>query len=166
MGSKRGFTLVEMALVVGLLGIISTITIIAISRAMSGIQLGGAVEKLVSDLRYAQNMAGGTGQWYGVSFEVNSYSVYTTTGTLDTIVANPASLGKNFVINLATDFNASISSVSFDGGSKVEFSPLGTPYTDKSPLTLLVAEGVIILAKGSSTREVRVSPNTGRIYAQ
>lgn len=165
---RKGFTIIELVMVMIFIGILSAVVIIAIAGPMRGIQLSGAADKLSSDLRYAQTMANGTGKWHGISFEVdplNRYTIYTTTGTSDTSVENPAKPGSSFCINTDAEFNVTITGASIDGGSKIEFSPLGTPYIDKNG-SAITAEGVITLTKNSSSKTVRVTPNTGRIYIQ
>lgn len=165
---NKGFTIIELVMVMVAIGILSVVTIVATTRAIRQIQLGSATDKMVSDLRYAKLMASGTAKWYGISVEVsplNQYTIYTTTGTRDTVVDNPAKLGSNFVIKVNTDYGVSIYSVNIAGGKKVEFSPLGTPYDDRYG-TALTADGVITLSKESISRTILISPNTGRIFIQ
>jgi len=155
-------------MVLAIVGIMSVIALVALNNAMRGIQLATAADKLASDLRYAQTMASGVGVWYGVSFEtnpVNRYSIYTTTGTVDTIADNPAKRGTSFIINLGTDFGVNITAATIEAGKKVEFNPYTVPYTDKLGYAI-TAEAVITLQRGSSSRTVRITPAAGRIYAQ
>jgi len=165
---SSGFTIMELVIVMIAVGILSVVTIVATTRAIRQIQLGSATDKMVSDLRYAKSMASGTAKWYGISVEVsplNQYTIYTTTGTRDTVAANPAKFQSNFIINLNTDYGVVIGSVNIAGGKKVEFSPLGTPYDDRYG-TALTADGVITLSKESISRTILISPNTGRIFIQ
>jgi prepilin-type N-terminal cleavage/methylation domain-containing protein len=165
---RKGFTVVELVIVLLVAGILAVVAGAAISSAMKGIQLSSAADRLASDLRYAQTLANNTGTWYGISFEVhplNQYTIYTTNGTVDTIVENPAKLGSLFIINLENEHGVRISSAEIAGGNKVEFSPLGTPYNDKMG-TALSNEGVVTLARDSAIKTVRITPNTGRIYIQ
>jgi Tfp pilus assembly protein FimT len=144
------------------------VAIIALAGALSGMQLSGAADKLASDLRYAQTMASGTGTWYGVSFEAdptNRYALYTTDGTTDTYVDDPAKRGKQFIVDTQTDYAVIIGSITIEGGGRIEFSPIGAPYRDKLG-AVLTQEAVIGLRKGSALRTVRVTPGTGRIAVQ
>lgn len=164
----RGYTIIEIIITASIFAILSVIALIAFNNAMRGIQIGTATDKLSSDLRYAQTMASGVGVWYGISFEtnpVNKYYIYTTTGTVDTMADNPGKRGTSFVVNLGTDFGIIIAAVTIEGGKKVEFNPLETPYTDKLGYAT-TTEGVITLRRGSSNRTVRITPATGRIYTQ
>jgi len=168
MRGRKGFTIIETVMVLVIMGIMAVVTIIVISNAMRGMQLSNAADKLVSDLRYAQTMANGIGKWYGISFEAtpsNIYTIYTTTGTIDTVVDNPGKRGSNFIVNVNSSFGVSISSVTIEAGKKVEFNPLGTPYTDKTG-TALSSEATVRFTLGSSSRTVRIAPGTGRVYIQ
>lgn len=168
MRDRNGFTIAELVMTAIVVGIMAVATIAAISNVMRGIQLASAADKLASDLRYAQTMATGAGVWYGVSFEVdpvNRYRVVTTVGTVDTVVDNPAKRGTSFEVYVKANFNVTIAAATIDGGKKIEFSPLGTPYTDKFG-SAITAEAVVTLRSGSSNRTVRITPNTGRIYLQ
>jgi prepilin-type N-terminal cleavage/methylation domain-containing protein len=168
MRGKRAYTLIEAIVTVVIFAILSVFVMIAATNAMRSAQLSNAAGKLASDLRYAQTMAGGTGTWYGVSFEtapLSQYTVYTTTGTADTIVEDPAKFGNLFIVRVNTDFGVTISGATIEGGKKVEFSPQGTPYADKTGSAILT-EGVITLSKDSSARTVRITPQTGRVYIQ
>jgi Tfp pilus assembly protein FimT len=165
---RRAFTLVEAVIVLALTGLLSVVAAVAIGSAMNGVQITSAADKLVSDLRYAQTMASGVGVWYGVSFEsgtASRYYIYTTTGTLDTLVDNPGKKGSSFVVELGTDFGVTIATATIEGGSKVEFSPYQVPYTDRTGAALS-GEAVITLQKSGAVRTVRITPTAGRIYTQ
>ena len=168
MARHRAFTLVDLMSVISIIAILSAFAFVAIASVMRGIQISAATSKLASDIKYAQTMASGTGRWYGISFEANPanlYTLYTTTGTIDTVIDNPAKLGSGFVVNTNTDFAVQIGSVIIEGANKIEFSPLGTPYKDRTA-SALTQEAVITLTKGGSNRAVRVFPTTGRVAIQ
>ena len=161
--------MIELVMVLVVVAILSVSVTAAISNAIKRIQLENAADKITSDIRYAQYMATNTAVWYGVSFEVtptNRYTVYTTTGTVDTGVADPGRSGANLVVLLSTTYSATLSSVTVEGGAaKIEFSPSGAPYRDRAG-AVLTAESVVTLSNGVSTKTVRITPGTGRIYQQ
>lgn len=165
---RQGYTAIELAITIVIVGILALMFIITVNGAIRSSQLNAATDRLASDLRYARSLASGTAKWYGVSFEVsptNTYTVYTTTGTVDTVLADPSRLGNNFIINVNSAYKVSISAVNFDGSKEVEFDPLGTPYTNLTAAALS-AEGYVTLSNGSATKSVRVTPGTGRIFIQ
>ena len=170
MRNSKAFTLIELVIVLVIVVILSRVVIVAVANQIKGIRLNNGSDKLVADLLYAQYMANGTGQWYGVSLEANptnKYSVYTTNGSIDTIVSNPSDKTKSYTINLSTDYGIMISAVTIEGGGKhVEFRPDGIPFTDKTAANPMSQESVVTLTNGTSNIAVRITPNTGRIYDQ
>jgi hypothetical protein len=120
-------------------------------------------------MMYARNQALSLAKWIGISFEVdpvNTYSVYQTDGTTDTVVENPSRLGTDFVIDLHDYYSGvKINAVNVSGGSQVEFHPLGTPYNDRAGAAIST-EAVVTLEYQGLTRTVRITPNTGRMIVQ
>ena len=167
MRNRAGFTFIEVIITIAVIAILSVVVIVSINSAMHGIQLASAADRLVADLRYAENMAAGEGKWYGVSFEVaptNRYTLYTTTGTVDTVINDPNKNGSSFIVNTNTLFNVTLNA-NIEGGRKVEFHPFGTPYNDKTGAAIS-SEGLVTLTQGAGSRIVRITPVTGRIYIQ
>ena len=165
---KRGYTLVEMMMVLVIFAILSVVVTLAIANSIKAVQLNAASTRLASDLRYVQTTAGSSGTWHGVRFDLNplnQYTVYTTDGSTDTTIDNPAKLGTGLVVRLGADNGVAIAAVNIGGGSQVEFSPLGTPYNDKTGAAI-ATEGVITLSKNGGSITVRITPNTGRVYIQ
>ncbi|OGC34506.1 hypothetical protein A2462_04385 [candidate division WOR-1 bacterium RIFOXYC2_FULL_41_25] len=97
----------------------------------------------------------------------NNYQIYQTDGLVDTILFNPSHLKSDFVVNLDHYFaGVVISDVSIPGGGdKIEFSPLGAPYNDRNG-SVLTAEAVITLQYKGLTKQIRITPNTGKVYIQ
>jgi Tfp pilus assembly protein FimT len=161
--------LIELVMVLVVVVILSVSVTAAITNAIKRIQLENAADKITSDIRYAQYMATNTAVWYGVSFEVNPinrYTVYTTTGTADTGIADPGRSGANLVVLLSATYNTTLSTVTVEGGgTHIEFSPSGSPYRDKTS-SILTLESVLTLSNGVSSKTVRITPGTGRIYQQ
>ncbi|OGB88915.1 hypothetical protein A2625_00365 [candidate division WOR-1 bacterium RIFCSPHIGHO2_01_FULL_53_15] len=168
MRNLPGFTIVELTMAIVIAIILAGAAVVGLGNIMSGIQLSAATDKLAADLRYAQGLATSYWVWHGVSLEaapVNRYTLYSTTGTVDSVVNDPARNLDNFIVNVYSIYGVTISGVSIDGGSQVEFNPFGVPYTDKAAAAI-TAEGVITLARGAATKTVRLVPATGRIYIQ
>jgi prepilin-type N-terminal cleavage/methylation domain-containing protein len=162
---RRGFTLIELFLVVVILGIISVTGAIAFF-SFRGQHLNAAAERVAADLRFARALSLSSNKWIGVAFfvaPVNSYFLYETDGTTDTPLSDPAGSGGNYLVTLANHYeNVVLFSVDIAAGTKVEFSPLGTPYQDKAGSPLATA-AVITLANDNAQTTVRIEPETGRV---
>ncbi len=162
---NKGFALTELMMILLIIGIIAIVVVVTLNPYKT-VRLEAAAKKIAMDLLYTKNLALSTSKWYGISFEadpVNVYIVYETDGASDKVIENPSQLGKGFVINLSGYYSGvKISSVNIGGGNKVEFHPLGTPYTDKNG-SALTAAGVITVGYGGLTRTIQIAPNTGRI---
>lgn len=164
---RNGYSLIETVIVIIILAILSAGIFVYIGFYKS-FNLDAASEKLASDIRYAQNLSMSTSTWNGIIFYANPsnvYSVYTTTGTQDTIIADPSDLSKSFTINLSDKFGTTIYYVSIPYGNKIEFSPLGQPYADKTG-DIISSESTITLTSGSFTKTIRIIKNTGKVTIQ
>ena len=165
---KKGFTLVELITVITVMIILVAVGFITLDP-YKAVKLDAAAKKVAMDLRYAQNLALSTVKWLGISFEadpLNTYTVYQTDGMIDSVIENPSELGKDFIVDLFDYFGGvKISNVNFGGGNKIEFNPLGVPYDDKNGSTL-TEEAVVALSYRGLAKEIRITPNTGRVYIQ
>lgn len=165
---NRAFTLVEMIMVMIIITILSVTAMISLN-AMGTVRLDAAAKRMAADIRFARSLALSTSRWYGVSVGVdpsNNYTIYQTDGVTDTPIKDPAALQKDLSINLSNVYNGVvITSVNIGGGSKVEFHPLGTPYTDKNGAAIS-APGTISLEYGGKSKTITITPNTGKIGVQ
>jgi len=164
---RKGFSLIELIIVITVIVILSASIFVYIG-AYKKINLDAGASKLASDIRYAQNLAMSTSSWCGISFEVspqNVYSIYTTTGTIDSLMTDPSDFSRDFTVNTFSKFGISISSVSISGGKKIEFNPMGQPYADKTG-SILTTDSAITLTLSSSSKVIRITPNTGQVTVQ
>jgi hypothetical protein len=108
-------------------------------------------------------------RWQGVAFQTaptNSYNLYTTDGTTDTNLKKPEDTTQDFIVTLSSEYQGvTITSIDIGGGNKVEFSPYGVPYTDKTGSTI-AATGQITLAGNGTTLTAYISPESGKISIQ
>lgn len=156
--------MIELIIAMVVMVIVASYTFISITP-YRGVKLDAAAKKVAFDLSYARNMALVMTEWYGVTFEAapnNSYTIYKTDGTTDSIIADPA--GGPFSVNLARIFNGvEISAVNIVGGKKVEFDPLGAPYVDKGGAAVS-PEAAITLSYQGRSKSIYITPGTGRIH--
>ncbi len=165
---EQGWTLIELVLVIVVLAILG----IAVSISLQGygtIKLNNVVDKVVGDLRYAQQLAISTQSRHGLT--VNSTSQYTIhrNGTPDTAIQDPVNLGSSFVVNFDTYQQGQLAGVVFTsatpfcGGanSVMEFNSIGAP-TDTNG-TLLACTSTITLSYSGSTKQITIAPSTGNL---
>ncbi len=84
---KKGFTLIEILVAIGILAILSIVSWAALSSLQPSLKLSAASRDLTSDLRYSQQLAVTEQINYGISFSTTSAHYYldrfgTTTQTL------------------------------------------------------------------------------------
>ncbi|MBI5399882.1 type II secretion system protein [Candidatus Saganbacteria bacterium] len=160
---RQGFTLTELVIVLVIIGILAVVASLSLNSSKS-VKLEAGTKKIIADLLYTRNLSLSTAKWYGMSFEVapvNSYQVYTTDGSSDTLVEDPSNLGKNFIVNLSDLYGGvNIVGVSIGGGNKVEFHPYGRPFNDRSGAAIATT-GLITLEYGGSTKTIFITPDTG-----
>jgi prepilin-type N-terminal cleavage/methylation domain-containing protein len=71
----RGFSLIELLVVIGVLGLLVAITVPGISGFAGSVRVSGAANTLAADLRYARALASAQRKTYAVTFEASNYSV-------------------------------------------------------------------------------------------
>jgi len=72
---EKGFSLLELMIVVGVFGVLVAASVPAISGSIRTARLQGAAQTLASDLRYARSLASAERKNFQVTFGANSYSV-------------------------------------------------------------------------------------------
>jgi len=111
MRTQRGFTLIELIVVMSIIGILLGLTSINLARSQQTASLTSAGEMLIADLRQQQlkSMIGDTegrpaSDSYGIHFDPNKYVLFhgTTYSSSDT---------SNFVINLDSNMQFNNSNV-------------------------------------------------------
>jgi prepilin-type N-terminal cleavage/methylation domain-containing protein len=141
----RGFTLVELVLVVALLGILSLYTIPRLVPSNAG--LDAAARKIQSDIVYAQSLAMSRGVPHGVNFTAGgAYVVYQTspaTPIVDPLTRSP------FSENLSRYGRSRVTAA-----YRVEFNTLGRPT--------LGGGGGVTIENGGTVRSVQITAETGR----
>lgn len=149
--SIRGFSLIELVLVIALLGVIGLVTIVS-APSTRAIYLDVAIRQVLSDIEYAKQNASVTGVNSGVQFvSGGAYTVYQN--TVATPLTDPVT-NKSKVITLSSSFPG----ISISNNFTVEFNSLGTP--------VLGSAGTVTLTTGANTRSITITANTGKLVLQ
>jgi prepilin-type N-terminal cleavage/methylation domain-containing protein len=158
---EGGFTLIELVTVV-----LATAILMALFYAgtnLTGDRAAAAGRRLVSDLRYAQQLANATQARSGVALTASSYTVFTSNSSA-TAATDPLK-GGSYVVNMTGDFASVTLSNSLTGGI-VRFDSLGIPYqgTDGSQTALAAAQTITVSSGASSIKTITIEPVTGKVW--
>lgn len=171
LADKSGFTILELVMVILLIAVLAAVAIPRFAN-VSGVRLGNAAVKIVSDIRYAQNRAATTQQ--RSRFRISSATVYDIyfcaaydSGTCDctsgwAYATDPGS-GGNFRVDLNDDYSGvTISSLV---GDCVEFDSLGRPYYNSgcgdAASCGSSAGAVVSITDGTDSESITVNTDTG-----
>lgn len=152
---KNGFTLVELVVIILLVG---ALAFIAVPRYLNkgAIDVSAMAEQLANDIRYTQSLAMTSGQRNRINLTATTYQITTSSGGP---VVHPVtgSAGPITLNNVTLSVNPALAN------SYIGFDSKGIPYTDMPANTALAATTTITLTAGGNTRNVVVSPQTGRV---
>jgi len=161
---KKGFTLIELIMILLILGILSTVIVTGLVSSLNTAKIEAAKFKLKSDIIYAQGLAITQQLNHGVIFDtgLETYSVYKETTA--NIVNNPLT-GVPFIVNYNTDPDLKgINLVSANFGSpttnRVEFNNLGIPSDGNVTLSV---NGSVSISYSGLDGTVAVTKNTGMV---
>lgn len=130
---------------------------------ISTIRAATVARKLLSDLRYAQQLANATQTRHGVIF--NSTTQYTVFKNNDSGVPGTDPMkGGNYVVNMTGDFAGTTLSNTLTGGI-VRFDSVGIPYegTNGSQAVLAAARTITINSSTGSVKTITIVPTTGQV---
>lgn len=157
MKKSCGFTLIELALTIALLGIVTITAIPKVNTAEQAVALDASSRTFESDTKYAQSLASVTGDTHGVrvSNDNKTYTVYRKdTNGVETTVSSPHNHQP-----MQTDISQKFQGTSFSPSAQpitIEFDGNGKP-------TAPANQQINILNQTGSTKSIIISAATGRI---
>jgi prepilin-type N-terminal cleavage/methylation domain-containing protein len=164
---QRGFTLIELIVVVVILGIAAFLTVPMVSNA-ADMQVRAAANRIAADLDYAKGMAITHQRDYSVVFNPagESYDIRVEPAASGDVIEHPVNPG-NFVVDFSTDRNFSrvnLVDADFDShiSNAITFDYLGSPYSGKDTTSPLNS-GQITLQADNFTITVDIEPVTGYV---
>lgn len=162
-----GFTLVEMVILMLIVSILAVMSLPALDQALQHLRLRSASEKLISDLRYARELALSRHGTYGVEFNTtnNTYEVFSWDGMTKTTVSDPTT-GHPLLVDFddVSEYSGvSIGSANICQGvcatEQIRIDSFGKP--SDSAGTPLQSAASIVLQNGSFSMTLQVTPQTG-----
>lgn len=158
---QRGFTLIELVVIILITAIIA---FVMIPRSdLTGNRAASAARKLLSDIRYAQQLANTTQSRSGVAFAAGSYTVFTNNSS-GTPATDPLK-GGNYVVNMTGDFAGVTLTMNNIDNNIVRFDSLGVPYedTDGAQNTLDGNETIDVKVGATVVKTITIVPSTGQV---
>ncbi|MDH5513390.1 MAG: hypothetical protein OEY27_09295 [Gammaproteobacteria bacterium] len=156
---RSGFTLVELVAIILLVGVLA-FTVVPRFLTKGSIDVSVKAEQLANDIRFTQSLAMTSGRSNRIELTATTYKITTSTGGP---VVHPAT-GSAAAISLNNvslgNYNPPLTNgyLAFDGK--------GVPYFNIVTGSVLTTPATIRLTAGSYTRDVVVSPQTGRVNVQ
>ena len=162
--NNRGFTLIELILIIVIIAILSTFVFFPDDDDQSHVSLRAKAEQIASAIRYAQNLGFTKGARYRINFLTHctggsSPSCYWFSNMSDTIkLDNPRT--NTDTITLPSDITLSSTN------SALIFNGKGIPYTTAAGTALSSNAEITLTASNGESQKVIVSPETGRVIVQ
>ncbi|MBP9864789.1 MAG: prepilin-type N-terminal cleavage/methylation domain-containing protein [Candidatus Omnitrophica bacterium] len=167
MNPARGFTMMEMILTLVILSVLSTIALPQIVGAIQNFRLNSAAQKMLSDIRYARELALNRHGTYGIQVNAasNSYQIFSLVGATKTVLTDPMKRTSMIVdFDLLPQYSGvSIGAVDFceAGGCAavdLRFNSFGVP-SDSSG-AVMASAATVQLSAGGITKTVRINQQT------
>jgi type II secretory pathway pseudopilin PulG len=172
--SEEGFTLIELVLTLLVIIILGGAASIGLS-GLSTARLDQAVNKVVGDLRYAQQLAISTQSRHGLTIgSASGYSLHIDGAAaplcdLETCIKDPTNLGQNFQVNFNTYQQGQLANVVFNpvapfcggAGNTIEFNSLGAPTNTNG--VVLGCDSSLTLSYSGNIHTITIEQNTGNL---
>ena len=165
----RGVTIVELIMVMVIMGIILALAIPRF-EAFYAVKLSGAVNKVISDIRYTQQLAISQHDTYRIIFYADQEKYEVRKVSDNSLAKEPFTRG-DFAIDFKTDPQFKgiiIDQANFDGQNNLQFNWQGQPQVrmPDSSTPALSAEGQVTFSCQNNSLSVFVKPATGWIRAE
>lgn len=167
MSSSRGFTMLEIMLVLAIMAVMAVIALPKMASAVQTFRLNAAAQKMLSDIRYARELALGRRGTYGIEVNQggNYYQIFSLSGSTKTVFTDPMKR-KPMIIDfdlLPQYSGVTIGTIDFcEAGScpstDLRFNAFGTPADSAG--TTMASAATVQLSAGGVTRTVKVNQQT------
>lgn len=131
---QRGFTLIEMMIVIAVMGILAVMSYFAASALLPGYRLNGAIRMVRGDLYNAKMLAAKRHRQYRVNFAADGYDVERGTSSSGAFSLDAVEYSRDF--SDYTDVTVKIAA-----SSNPTFSPRGTASNVADPTVTLQHAG-------------------------
>lgn len=151
MSRRRALTMLELAIVIVIIAIVSTMAVPRFAEAINHQRVDAAARRITADLNLARRRARVSGQRITIKFDVAS-EAYVFEGMDD-----PDRPGQTYVVDLTLPpYEADLRAVSFWGDAAVTFEQTGQAYRG----------GKIVVASGDEAATIAVSTSTGEVVVE
>ena len=125
---SRGFSLIELIVIIVLIGIFTTMALTRTYTGMTTIREQIAIDQITNDIDLVRSMAFARNEAITIKFNIEqeSYSVHNGSGIITDFPNSD-----NGVVSLDNSYlrNLDIKTVNFGGATDLQFLPLGDPFT-------------------------------------
>lgn len=149
--TRRGFTLIELAVVIVILAIVTSIAVPRYASALSNYRVNAAARRIAAEIAVTQTRARALSTTQSISFSTASNS-FSITGMTDP--DHPAS---TYTVSLSsTTTGAVLAAALFANAATLSFNGYGVPSSS----------GTITVTSGAATRTLTVAADSGAVTIQ